>query len=554
MVRAWGPVTDANTVEALLPTLRAWVRQLASGPGPARPAGPTSPADLRHDPAAAAPHASSGSSRPRFRPPASAVWRALHGLLPLLQGEAAAALLPALPGLASAVIAGVGGPCGAGLDATPRERELCRWFAVGCWSRLLAASGVAALDHSHLSAEEAVQALLAAATLDGGSERLHKAAAEAVAATMLQAAGSVRACRGAEAALRRGLLFLLHDIPHGAAAAMAASRSHQQQGQAQPGRPGYSQLTAAVAEAAAFGALLLLLQRRGHSAAAALCCAHFWLQPLCAALRAQRAERSPILYAAAHTAAVQLATACVAAEVAALGGAASSLPGADPEVAAVAAAAAQQPHSWQCLPALWRALVQVGSGSSSEAQQVAALLLAAAAALAAAKGSGGGAAPASLGAVPAVPGAFGAGFTTPGLTSSLAADIEAAQRLPSQAELRSELAGQRECCYVLCCRAQRCMENGPTRACHSLLLSLGAKLCRETGGLPRSLSTKAADLGATCRLLTAPHPCCLQVPPPARPARWQWAGARHSWQSSCSRRRQSCWRCWLSVVGAQGWA
>lgn len=432
MVRAWGPVVNEATLEALLPTLRSWVQQLGGeqwqGQGPG--------------------DSDSGSdSRPRFSPPAAAVWRALHGLLPLVQGAAAGGLLPALPSLADIVLAGVGGRGAGGPTELPQERELCRWFAVGCWSHLLTVAGAAALDCAHLSAEGVVQELVAAAAPGSGSERLHKAAAEAVAATLRHsAAGGARVRPGAAAALCRGLFFLLHDIPHAAAsgAPAAGPRPHL------PSARGYSPLTAAVAEAAAHNTLLHLLQHGGEGAAAALACSHFWLPPLCASLRQQHAEqRSPALYAVADKAAVRLTTACIAGEVAALSGTASwaDLAGSgDPAVAAVAQTAAQQPHSWQCLPALWRALVQAGSSdSSSEAQEACALLLAAAAELAAARGRNGGAAAASLGTVPVVPVAFGAGFAAPGLSSSLASDIESAQRLPGTNELRSSLLGPREC-------------------------------------------------------------------------------------------------------------
>lgn len=433
MVRAWGPVADEHTLETLLPTLNSWVQQLGGEQWQAQGLGPSA-------------GAGSGTSRPRFSPPASAVWRALHGLLPLVQGAAAQALLPALPGLAGAVLAGISGRAGAAPPEPPHERELCRWFAVGCWSHLLAAAGGAALDCLHLSADEVVQELVAAAAPGSGSERLQKAAAEAVAATLQHAAVRELALSEADAALRRGLLFLLHDIPLGAASGGPSGANRSQQ----PGVRGYSPLTVAVAEAAAFTALLQLLQRGGGSAAAALGCSHYWLPPLSASLRRQRAEqRSPALFAAADKAASRLAAACLAGEVAALGGAARCLPEAgDPAVAAVAAVAAQQAHRWQCLPALWHALVQAGSGSGSEAQEACALLLAAAAELAAAKERGGGAAAASLGAVPAVAGAFGAGFSASGLSSSLASDIEAAQRLPGLPELRGNLLDARECASV----------------------------------------------------------------------------------------------------------
>ena len=147
MVRTWGAFHDPAELEAVAPTLQHWA-ELLEGGGPTTTAG--------------------SGARPPFRPPAVAVWRALHGLLPLLQGGAGAALLQHAPRLAGAVLAWVSG--------RRQDSELCTWFAVSCWSHLLAAAGPAAFDHAATRPAAVVQQLVAAAA-GSASERLHKAAA-----------------------------------------------------------------------------------------------------------------------------------------------------------------------------------------------------------------------------------------------------------------------------------------------------------------------------------------------------------------------------------------
>lgn len=421
MVRTWGPVQDGAALEAVLPTLQHWVALLGGGelPGPG-----------------------SASGRQPFQPPRAAVWRALHGLLPLLQGEAAAALLPQVPQLPEAVLGGLEAAAG---PHTPQDAELCCWYAAGCWSHLLAAAGEDTFFHCAASPAAIVRQLAAAAGSSAGSERLHKAAAWAVAATLRHAAGSAAVdFEEAAATLRQGLLFLLHDIPDAAAAAAAPNQQHQKQ--PSPGRPRFSQLSVAVAEGAAFSTLLHLLQRGGNPAEAALRCAHFWLPPLAASLwhrgeggsgsepvaTQHQQQRSPTLFAAADKAALQLAAAVLAGEVAALtaaaGAAAPDVP-ADAAVAAVAAVAAREGSSWHCLPALWSCLA-----SASASHELSGLMLGAAADLCKLSSSSA----ASLGAAPAAfPVSAAAGFSAPGLASSLASDIAAAQRcLPLWQALR----------------------------------------------------------------------------------------------------------------------
>lgn len=394
MVRTWGAFGDASELEAVVPTLQHWAELLGGG-GPAATA--------------------SSGTRPPFRPPAVALWRAVHGLLPLLRGSAGVALLQHVPRLAGAVLAWV--------SCQREESELCTWFAISCWSYLLAAAGPATFNHIATSPAAIVQQLVAAAA-GSTSERLHKAAAEAVAAMLLHAASAGSAFGEAVAALRRGFLFLLQDIPLAAAAGPGSEQQQQQ--------PRYSQLAASVAEAAAFSALLQLLEQGGSAAEAALHCAHYWVPPLCATLRlhggdaaaAQQPQRSPSLFAAADRAALRLAAALLAGEAAALSGAASSS-SEDTAVAAVAAAAAEQAGAWQCLPALWHALA-----SSTGSPECSALLLSAAASLSPAAGPCGASAAAGASGAGPTP----AGFAAPVLASSLGADIAAARRpLPLQA-------------------------------------------------------------------------------------------------------------------------
>ena len=529
MVRAWGAISDEPTLQAVLPTLQCWVGLLGHG----------------SQPGSSSSGSSGGAPRPRFRPPAAAVWRALHGLLPLVQGEAAAALLPHVPGLADAVLTGASGaPCQ--LAAVPQqEAELCRWFAVGCWSHLLAAAGAEVFYHASSPAPTIVEQLVAAAAGSGG-ERLQKSAAEAMAATLLHALGGACSQNEAVAALRYGLLFLLHDVPH-AAAAPAGQQAQQQQQQ----QPRYSQLTAAVAEAAAYSTLLQLLRQGGAAAGAALACSHFWLGPLCAAV-VQRSSppaqrRNPTRFAAADRGAWRLAAAAAACDVAALlsaagadGGAAARiaarLPGAeDAAVAGAAAAAANEPGGWHCLPAVWQALVEAGCGSGAEAQAAGALLLAAGAALCSSSGSGGGGGSGGSrpGGKPGIRGttheaalapglsSAGGGFSLPGLSSSLAADVEAAQRLPPSRALRARflaageaLGGIQEGLYV-----------------GMPLFVQPLAVCQPFVGV----------VAARPKRLVPTFPPCVQPPerPPLLP--WPSAAALRSCQSSCSTPLQS-WR------------
>ena len=427
-VRAWGSFADAAAAEVVLPTLQSWVQLLAAQP---------------HDAPAAQP------ARPSFRPPPLALWRALHGLLPLLAPEAAAAVLPHLPQLADAVLSGMFGGSATAGSASLLELDTCRWFAMSCWSQLLSAVGPQLFFHAASSPAAVVQQLAAAAA--GASERLQLAAAEAAAATALHAA-----CGGGDdgvVALRRALLFLLHSGEPAPAPGLASAALSQQQ----PRRPQPSGVFLCVAAATAFRTVLQLLQHGGDAAAAALHSAHFWLLQLCASLGGRR-RRDAERFAAADKVAGQLATAVVLGEVAALLAAASSqqrqsgsgravsyLPGSlgmqDPVVEAVAAAAAAQAGAWHCLPAVWRALAEsceAGSGGGEAGQRASALLLGAAAALAA--GGAGSSLGSGAGAVAGLPAP--AGFAAPGLRSALATDIEAAQQpVPAQALAGLAMAG-----------------------------------------------------------------------------------------------------------------
>lgn len=521
MVRLWGPFREASSLDLVLPTLQQWVAALDGTPSSA-----DSP--------------SSSSNRRPFRPPTLAVWRALHGLLPLVQGEAGAALLPLVPRLADAVLAGMSGESGPLRQLSVQEADTCAWFATGCWSHLLASAGPEVFYHTSASPAAVVQQLAAAAGASG-SERLHKAAAEAVAATLLHAAGS---SDGLE--MRSGLLFLLHDVPEGAA---AASQQQPQQ-QQQPARPRFSQLTAAVAEAAAFSTLLQLLQQGGTATESVFRCAHFWLPPLCASLRQhidggspeagmaqqhqqqqqlqqqqqqlqQQQRRSPALFAAADKAALRLAAALLGAEVAALTGSASSAASiADEAGTVVVTAAAEQAGAWHSLPALWHALTR-----SSGSQDCSTLLLAATAALAAIPSGPGSGTAVAVPAPRAAVGA-GAGFAAPGLTSSLATDVASAQRLVPATALRRWLlaeGGMMKHCLLSCSLV--CLLPAVAEAVAYIL----ARLCRG---------------GVRCSRVRPPVPSALHHPQTRRrplPPPSASAVALPFSQSCCSRQAPSSW-------------
>ena len=502
MVRTWGPFEDAAALGAVLPTLQQWA-ELLEGDSPE---------------AGSSAAGGSSSTRQPFRPPAVAVWRALHGVLPLLQGGTGEALVQHVPHLAAAVLAWVGG--------RREDGELCTWFAVSCWAHLLAAVGPAAFHHTTASAAAIVQQLAATAA-GSGSERLHKAAAEAVGAMLLHAASGDCSCGEAVAALRRGLLFLLHDIPQSAA---AASPAGQQQQQPQQPQQGFSQLTAAVAEAAAFSTLLQLLGQGGSAAEAALRCAHYWVQPLCASLRqrgvdaavAQPPLRSPTLFAAADKVALRLAAALLAGEAAALSGTAGS--DSDAAVAAVAVVAAEQAGAWQCIPALWCTLA-----AATGNQECSALLLGAAAALSKSTSQGGASASAAVAGAAPLP----AGFAAPVLASTLGSEIAAARRpLPPQA-LRGYCLHEGEHQLCICLDDMLCFGK-----VHSSAL-VGCGCCPH----PESLSRLLVSCPARC----APTP---QMHPSLRRRLFQCTAALRSYPSSFSRLPPSTWPSWRSAAGA----